>query len=71
VRDAVDASCQALLRKTTDVIAYDEVVWSWHPGADAKLAMMLRIAPMTGAIKPVPGESSKETVKTTAQGRPG
>jgi hypothetical protein len=32
----------------------DEIVWSWHPGADAKLATM----PMTGARTPVPEESA-------------
>jgi hypothetical protein len=31
-----------------------EIVWSWHPGADAKLATM----PMTGARTPVPEESA-------------
>jgi hypothetical protein len=32
---------------------------------------MLRIAPATVAIKPVTGESTKETVKTIAQEMPG
>ena len=27
-------------------------MWSWHPDADAKLAMMLRITPMTEAKEP-------------------
>jgi hypothetical protein len=39
-----------------------EVVWSWPPGAEVKLAMMLkRIAPMTGAREPVPGEITYKT----------
>jgi hypothetical protein len=32
-----------------------EVVWSWHPGADAKLALSTRVR-VTGARQPVPGE---------------
>jgi hypothetical protein len=32
-----------------------EIVWSWHPGADAKLAFSTS-AQVTGATKPVPGE---------------
>jgi len=34
VRDAVDA----LAHKTNAPIADGEVVWSWHPDADVKLA---------------------------------
>jgi hypothetical protein len=45
-------SRQALLRKTTDVIADGEAVWSWRPDAGAKLAMMLRITRATVARKP-------------------
>jgi len=35
-----------------------------------KSVMMLRITPATVTNKPVTGESTKETVKTIAQGRP-
>jgi hypothetical protein len=42
------------LRKTTKALADGEIVWSWHPDAGAKLAMMLHITPMTGATKPGP-----------------
>jgi hypothetical protein len=40
------------LRKTTETLADGEVVWSWPPDAEAKLAMMLCITPMTVARKP-------------------
>jgi hypothetical protein len=40
------------------LVADGEVVWFWHPDADAKLAMMLRITPMTVAIRPgTPGRA--------------
>jgi hypothetical protein len=46
-----------------------EVVWSWRPDAGVKLAEGIPQA--TVAKSPVTGESTKETVKTIAQGRPG
>ncbi|MGJ5046206.1 hypothetical protein ACQR09_04015 [Bradyrhizobium oligotrophicum] len=33
-----------------------EVVWSWRPEAGVKPAAFMTSAPVTGAIKPVPGE---------------
>ena len=47
-------------------------MWSWRPDAGVKLAMMLLASWLaTVAIKPVTGESAKETVKTIARGMPG
>jgi hypothetical protein len=43
-------------------------VWFRRPGAGVKFAMMLRITRATVTIKPVTEESTKETVKTIAQG---
>jgi hypothetical protein len=37
--------------------AHGEIVWSWHPGADAKSVPLSTSARMTGARTPVPGES--------------
>src|ERR1700733_11287350 len=48
--------------KTNDAFTDGEVVWSWHPDADAKLADDGQ--QMTVTIKPVAGESTKEAVKT-------
>jgi hypothetical protein len=42
------------LRETSAIGADDEIVWSWHPGADAKRCEDNRNA--TGAKKPVPEE---------------
>jgi hypothetical protein len=62
------------LRKTTGEVADGEIVWSWRPDAGAKLAMMLRITPMTVARKPgSPAVHRGErdiSCKTIAQGRP-
>jgi hypothetical protein len=63
-------SRQALLRETTGEMADGEVVWSWRPKAGVKFAM-LRITQRRGQESLVPGESTKEAVKTIAQGRPG
>ncbi|WP_316196383.1 hypothetical protein [Bradyrhizobium sp. SZCCHNS3053] len=41
------------------VLADGEVVWSWHPDAGVKPALFMTSAPVTGAIKPVPEESTK------------
>jgi hypothetical protein len=48
-------------RKTTGAAAYGEVVWSWTPSAGVDGGYQAWYA----------GESTKETVKTIAQGRPG
>jgi len=45
-----------------------EVVWSWHPGADAKFAMQ-RASRATGAKQPVP-EETRINCKTIARGMP-
>jgi hypothetical protein len=47
-------------------------VWSWRSEAGAKVAKTLtRLAGDGGNQAMVTGESTKETVKTIAQGRPG
>src|ERR1700726_3854727 len=57
------------LRLTSVTRADGEVVWSWRPDAGAKLCGDdLRRRWQTS---PVTGESTKETVKTIAQGMPG
>jgi len=38
-----------------------QVAWSWHPDADAKLAVMIRW--WRGQESPVPGESAKQPLK--------
>jgi hypothetical protein len=53
---------------TSARFADGEVVWFWRPDAGAKLATMLRIAPMTGATKPVPREEHEGNRKAIAQG---
>jgi hypothetical protein len=40
-----------MARRTSVADADGEVVWSWRSEAGAKLAMMLRITPMTVATK--------------------
>jgi hypothetical protein len=67
-------------RKTSGVVADGEVVWSWHPLLVSSLAEVLAARPgARNLINPrgdgdkkelVAEESAKETVKTTAQGRP-
>jgi hypothetical protein len=42
----------AISQQTNVGIAYGEIVRSWRPDAGVKLAMMLRITPMTVARKP-------------------
>jgi hypothetical protein len=66
--------------ETSGNVAYGEVVWSWHPLLVSSRAEAL-VGP-TGCATPfnprgdgdkkelVAGESTKETVKTIAQGRP-
>src|SRR6201999_596806 len=63
--DAVDAD--ALLTNSAD--ADGEVVWSRRPDAGVKFSRS-KLLGMTVTIKPVTEESTKETVKTIAQGRP-
>jgi hypothetical protein len=46
------AASGAVSARTNDAATYGEVVWSWRPDAGAKLAMMLRITPMTVAKEP-------------------
>jgi len=46
-----------------------EVVWSWRLDAGVKSAEATPLATVTN--KPITGESTKETVKTIAQGMPG
>jgi hypothetical protein len=40
-RDAMGAVGHSASARTNDLIAHGEVVWSWHPDADAKWATML------------------------------
>jgi hypothetical protein len=50
----------------------DKDVWSWRPDAGAKSAKMLpHLAGDGGKKARFTGESTKETVKTIAQGGPG
>jgi hypothetical protein len=61
----------AASRQTIVEVTYGEVVWSWRPDAGAKLAKTLPAScGRRGQESPVPGESTKDTVKTIAQGRP-
>ncbi len=47
-----------MARETNVANADGEVVWSWHPDADAKLAMMLCITLVMVARKPgAPGRA--------------
>ena len=60
--------------------AYGKTVWSWHPLLMLSLAEAKPAQPGEVAVNPlgdgdkkefVAGESSKETVKTIARGKPG
>jgi predicted Fe-S protein YdhL (DUF1289 family) len=65
--DAMDAAS----RQTIVEVAYGEVVWFWRSNAGAKFPeRATRALGMTVAKKPVTGKSTKDTVKTVAQGRP-
>jgi len=57
-----------MARQTNVVCADGEVVWSLPPDAEVKAARSSR--GRRGQESPVPGESTKETVKTIAQGMP-
>jgi hypothetical protein len=59
-----------MARETNVADADGEVVWSWSPDAETKFAMMFTSRRRRGQESPVPGESTKETVKTIAQGMP-
>jgi hypothetical protein len=49
---------------TGDGCSDGEVVWFWHPDAGAKLAtMLIHRGLRRGQESPVPGKSTKETVK--------
>ncbi len=37
--DVMAAAC--VLHADERTVTYGEIVWSWHPGADAKLAMFM------------------------------
>jgi len=75
-------SQRAFRARTNDLDADGEVVWFWHPDADAELrgydprndGGKKARSPDRGQESPVPGpvpgESTKDTVKTIAQGRP-
>jgi hypothetical protein len=63
-----------------EVAAYGEVVWSWHPLLMPSLAEAKPAQPGEVAVNPlgdgdkkefVAEESTKETVKTIARGKPG
>ena len=69
-----------LVEASVEVAAYGEVVWSWHPLLMLSLAEAKPAQPGEVAVDPlgdgdkkefVAGESSKETVKTIARGKPG
>ena len=55
--------------RTNDVATYGEVVWSWRPDAGAKVRGC-KFAERRWQKSPVTEESTKDTVKTIAQGMP-
>ena len=66
--------------RLVEVAAYGEVVWSWHPLLMPSLAEAKPAQPGEVAVNPlgdgdkkefVAEESTKETVKTIARGKPG
>ena len=50
----MDAAGPALLRKTTGLDVDGEIVWSWPPDAEVKLADVLGASRAMGANKPGP-----------------
>src|SRR5260370_33639613 len=57
--------------RTNDAATYGEVVWFWRSNAGAKVVKTLsRLTGDGGNQAMVTGKSTKETVKTIAQGRP-
>jgi hypothetical protein len=55
-------------RKTNAPDADGKIVWSWRPDAGAKLAMMLRITPTTGAKEPGPRGERENKLVTPSRG---
>jgi hypothetical protein len=85
-RTALQRLCQNSADSTwsvetlAEVAAYGEVVWSWHPLLMPSLAEAKPAQPGEVAVNPlgdgdkkefVAEESTKETVKTIARGKPG
>ncbi len=62
------AASGAIFARTNDAATYGEVVWSWRSNAGAKVADSS--ANDGGNQAMVTEESTKETVKTIAQGMP-
>ena len=58
VRDAVDAAMSLDVRHYAD----GQVVWSWHPWADAKPVDDDRLATVTNKVMDT-GESTKQALK--------
>ena len=59
VRGAVGASGRSVFNHADERIrCAREVVWSWSPGAETKVAELGEFSGSTGARKPVPGESA-------------
>ncbi len=63
------AASGAIIARTNDVAADGEVVWSWRPDAGAKVRGC-KFAERRWQKSPVTEESTKDTVKTIAQGMP-
>src|SRR6266481_5934141 len=64
-------SPSAMIARTSGVCADGEVVWFWRSNAGAKVVKTLsRLTGDGGNQAMVTGKSTKETVKTIAQGRP-
>jgi hypothetical protein len=57
------------LARTNDIDAHGQVVWFWHPGADAKFAALDGRVD-DGGKKAGPRGEREAAVKTIAQGRP-
>jgi len=65
------AASGAIFARTNDAATYGEVVWSWRSNAGAKVVKTLsRLTGDGGNQAMVTEESTKETVKTIAQGMP-
>ena len=68
-------------KRLAEVAAYGEVVWFWHPllmpslsgGETGPTGLRSAVNPLGDGDKKefVAGESTKETVKTIARGKPG
>jgi len=65
------AASGAIFARTNDAATYGEVVWFWRSNAGAKVVKTLsRLTGDGGNQAMVTEESTKETVKTIAQGMP-